>query len=183
MNIIVILGTPRQGRLSEPAAHLIMEKLSRHGDIAAELIDIRALSIPVDDAGRQIQIHGFAEEIEAADAMIIVSPEYNHGYPGLLKHVLDTRLREYRHKAVGIVGISKGSFGGARMIENLLPVLRALGLVVISRDVNIGNVREAFDESGHLVNPAYEQRIDKFITELIWMAKALRYAREHFEID
>lgn len=66
-----------------------------------------------------------------ADGIVIVTPEYNRGYPGLLKYVLDTNLKEYIHKAVGICGVSAGGFGGARVIENLLPVLRELGLVTI----------------------------------------------------
>lgn len=66
-----------------------------------------------------------------ADAFVLMAPEYNHGYPGLLKHVLDTNLKEYIHKAVGVCGVSAGNFGGTRVIENLLPVLRELGLVTI----------------------------------------------------
>jgi NAD(P)H-dependent FMN reductase len=65
-------------------------------------------------------------------------PEYNHSFPGLLKHVLDTNLKEYIHKAVGVCGVSAGPFGGARMIESLLPVLRELGLVTIFWDVYFG---------------------------------------------
>ena len=55
-----------------------------------------------------------------ADALVIVAPEHNHGYPGPLKHVLDTNLKEYVHKAAGIVGVSAGVFGGARVIQNLI---------------------------------------------------------------
>jgi NAD(P)H-dependent FMN reductase len=62
---------------------------------------------------------------------VLVVPEYNHGYPGLLKHVLDTNLKEYIHKAVGICGVSAGGLGGTRVIQNLLPVMRELGLVTI----------------------------------------------------
>ena len=83
-----------------------------------------------------------------ADALVLVAPEYNHGYPGLLKHVLDTNLKEYIHKAAGVVGVSAGIFGGARMIENLLPVLRELGLVAIFWDVNFNNVGTRFDDDG-----------------------------------
>jgi NAD(P)H-dependent FMN reductase len=56
----------------------------------------------------------FSATIERCDGLIIVTPEYNHGYPGLLKHALDMNLKEYIHKAVGICGVSAGPFGGAR---------------------------------------------------------------------
>ncbi len=117
-----------------------------------------------------------------ADAFVIVAPEYNHGYPGLLKHALDTNLKEYIHKAVGICGVSAGPFGGARMIENMLPVMRELGLVSIFWDVNFSSVQNAFDGTGKLLDEAYVRRAEKFIKELIWMAKVLRYGRENVEI-
>jgi NAD(P)H-dependent FMN reductase len=113
-----------------------------------------------------------------ADGLVVVAPEYNRGYPGLLKHVLDTNLHEYIHKAVGVVGVSSGIFGGARVIENLLPVLRELGFVTIFWDVNFNNVRTRFDESGALVDDSF-LAVDKFLDELIWMAETLRYGREN----
>jgi NAD(P)H-dependent FMN reductase len=115
--------------------------------------------------------------------MIIVVPEYNHGYPGLLKHVLDTNLKEYIHKAVGICGVSAGGFGGTRVVQNLLPVLRELGLVTIFWDGNFSNSYKLFDEQGVLLEQAYVKRIDQFLKELIWMAKTLRYGRENITLE
>lgn len=114
-----------------------------------------------------------------ADALVLVVPEYNHGYPGLLKHVLDTNLKEYIHKAVGICGVSTGRLGGTRVIENLLPVLRELGLVTIFWDGNFSSVQHLFATNGTLLDQAYLTRLDKFLKELVWMAKVLRYGREH----
>jgi NAD(P)H-dependent FMN reductase len=96
--------------------------------------------------------------------------------------VLDTNLREYIHKAVGIVGVSAGVFGGARAIQNLIPVMRELGLVMIFWDVNFTTVRTRFDESGALVDESLLPRIAKFLDELVWMAETLRYGRSHIEI-
>ena len=89
-----------------------------------------------------------------ADALVLVVPEYNHGYPGLLKHVLDTNLKEYIHKAVGICGVSAGGLGGTRVIENLLPVMRELGLVTIFWDGNFSSVQNLFDANGTLLDQA-----------------------------
>ena len=120
--------------------------------------------------------------MNGADALVIVTPEYNHSFPGLLKHVLDSCLKEYIHKAAGIVGVSAGPFGGTRVIENFLPVLREFGLVTIFWDVNFGSVNKVFDESGHLLDQAFVRRTDKFLKELIWMAETLRYGRENIPL-
>jgi len=118
--------------------------------------------------------------VDRADGLILVVPEYNHSFPGLLKHVLDTNLKEYIHKAVGVCGVSAGPFGGARMIQSLLPVLRELGLVTIFSDVYFGSAGKLFDlATGEMKDPAYSKRVDKFLSELVWMARALRHAREN----
>jgi NAD(P)H-dependent FMN reductase len=177
--IPVILGTARKGRMSEAAARLVLAQIEKREGIDTELIDIATLPIPTGDAGEAIKDPGFSATVERADALVLVVPEYNHGYPGLLKHVLDTNLKEYIHKAVGICGVSAGGFGGARVIENLLPVMRELGLVTIFWDVNFSSVQNVFDENGTLKEPSFIKRIDKFLQELVWMAKVLRHGREN----
>jgi NAD(P)H-dependent FMN reductase len=164
--------------MSAPAARFIYGQLQKRGDIASELIDIASLNLPVDDAGEAIKDARFSASMEHSDAIVVVTPEYNHSFPGLLKHVLDSCLKEYVHKAVGIVGVSAGSYGGTRVIENLLPVLRELGLVCIFWDVNFGPAQKAFDASGQMVDPSYIRRTGQFLDELAWMAKVLRYGRE-----
>jgi NAD(P)H-dependent FMN reductase len=175
----VILGTPRQGRMSEHAAKVLVDEVSKRDGVETELVDIRKLSLPTNNAGEEIKDPAFSATVGRADGLVIVAPEYNHGYPGLLKHVLDTNLSEYIHKAVGICGVSAGPFGGTRVIQNLLPVMREIGLVTIFWDVNFSSVQNAFDEAGNLKEPAYIRRIEKFLNELIWMAKVLRWGREN----
>src|SRR6202040_2206633 len=139
-------GTARQGRRSEQAARFVFEQTKKRADIETELIDVRKLPMKLDDAGEQMKDPKFSATIERCDGLIIVTPEYNHGYPGLLKHALDMNLEEYIHKAVGICGVSAGQMGGARVIENLLPVLRELGLVTIFWDVNFSKIHKVFDK-------------------------------------
>jgi NAD(P)H-dependent FMN reductase len=180
--IPVILGTPRQGRMSEHVARFVSGQLEKRGGIETELIDVRALELPTDDAGEAIKNEGFSRACARADGLVIVTPEDNHGYPGMLKHALDTNLKEYIHKAVGVCGVSAGGFGGTRVIENLLPVLRELGLVAIFNDGNFSGVRKIFDESGALLDESYIRRTEKFISELVWMSKTLRYGRENLTV-
>jgi NAD(P)H-dependent FMN reductase len=180
--IPVILGTARQGRLSEHVARFVHAEIAKHPNVETEMIDVRDLDLANDDAGEQVKDPRFSATVNRADALVIVAPEYNHGYPGLLKHALDSNLKEYIHKAVGICGVSAGPFGGARVIENLLPVMRELGLVTIFWDVNFSKVQTRFDEQGNLLDRAYISRVDKFLKELIWMAKVLRHGRENVEL-
>jgi NAD(P)H-dependent FMN reductase len=176
--IPIILGTARQGRRTEHVARFVFEQTKKRADVETELIDVRKLPMKLDDAGEGMKDPGFSATIERCDGIILVVPEYNHGYPGLLKHALDMNLKEYIHKAVGICGVSAGPFGGARVIEGLLPVMRELGLVTIFEDVNFGKVQSIFDEQGKLLDQSYVRRVDKFLNELIWMARVLRHGRK-----
>ncbi|HEY6186671.1 MAG TPA: NAD(P)H-dependent oxidoreductase [Pyrinomonadaceae bacterium] len=180
--IPVILGTVRKGRASEAVARFVVEEIRKRDGVETELVDIRDLNFPTTDAGEAIKDAGFSATVARADALVIVTPEYNHGYPGMLKHVLDTNLKEYIHKAVGICGVSAGGFGGTRVIENLLPVLRELGLVTIFWDGNFSGAQKLFDAEGVLLDQAYIKRLNKFLKELIWMAKVLRYGREQVSL-
>jgi NAD(P)H-dependent FMN reductase len=178
--IPVILGTPRQGRQSEYVAQFIVDQINQQDDVKTELIDIRNLTIATNDAGEALKDPYFSSRMAEADALIIVTPEYNHSYPGLLKHVLDTCLKEYIHKAVGICGVSAGPFGGTRVIQSLLPVMRELGLVTIFNDLNFGNVQSLFDPSGHLLDPDPSiRRLNRFLMELVWMATVLKFGRQN----
>ena len=164
--------------MSAHAARFITAHIGARPGIETELIDIADLALATDDAGEATRQTSLSEKLIKADGLVIVSPEYNHSFSGLLKHVLDGYLKEYIHKAVGVVGVSAGSFGGSRGIQDLLPVLRELGLVTIFWDVYIGPVSKVFDDAGRVLDPALAGRTDKFLDELIWMARTLRYGRE-----
>lgn len=181
--IPVILGTTRKGRMSVHAARFIVGQIEKRSGVVTDLIDISKVPMPLDDAGEGIKDPAFAQKMMMADALVIVTPEYNHSFPGLLKHVLDSCLKEYIHKAAGIVGVSAGPFGGIRAIQDLLPVMRELGLVNIFWDLNFGNIGNVFDESGKLLDEAFVARADKFLNELVWMAKTLRYGRDNIALD
>jgi NAD(P)H-dependent FMN reductase len=180
--IPLILGTPRKGRASERVARFVFGELSKREGVETELIDVRGLGLAADDEGESIKEAEFSSKMSRADALVIVTPEYNHGYPGLLKHALDSNLKEYIHKAVGLCGVSAGGFGGTRAVENLLPVLRELGLVTIFWDGNFSGAHKLFDEAGEILDDSYVRRVDKFLKELIWMARTLRHGRENISL-
>lgn len=180
--IPVILGTVRQGRMSEPVAKFILEQVQQQNEIETVLIDIRELPMPMYDAGPTAQLPELAATMQRADGYIIVTPEYNHTYPGLLKHVLDLNYKEYLHKSVGVCAVSAGPFGGVRAVEALLPTFKAFGMATIVSDLNFSHIKDLVDESGVLTAAAqatYGQRFDRFITELLWLTKTLKYGRDN----
>src|SRR3982750_1684135 len=152
----VLLGTNRKNRQSVHVAKWLVSQIERRDDIETKLFDASDFALPHDDYGQEIK-HLFPEwrdTIIAADGLIIVTPEYNHGYPGSLKSVLDLLLREYIHKAVAFVGVSAGPWGGTRVIEACVPMVRELGLAVTFSDLNFPQVASKFDEDGKLVDLA-----------------------------
>jgi NAD(P)H-dependent FMN reductase len=176
--IPVLCGTVRKGARSATVARWVTARLARHPGVVTQLIELGSLGLATDDEGTSIKHPEFSDLVDRSDGLVIVAPEYNHGYPASLKHALDTNYTEYVHKPVGLVGVSAGPLGGARMIENLVPVLRGVGLVPIQRDATVGNVAKVFDDDGSLLDEGTERRIDGMLTELRWMAATLRHGRE-----
>jgi NAD(P)H-dependent FMN reductase len=176
--IPVLRGTVRKGARSAGVARWVASRLTEQPDVETRIIELETLSLPANNEGTSIRSQEFSDLVDQSDGLIIVSPEYNHGYPASLKHALDTNYTEYVHKPVGLVGVSTGALGGARMIENLLPVLRAVGLVLIQRDVTIGNVAGAFDDEEQHTDEGTVHRLDGMVRELLWMAATLRQGRE-----
>jgi len=179
--IPLLLGTNRQNRASELVAKWVFAKMKDRDDIEPIYFDVRDFDLPRDDYGTKIG-HLFPEWRDAmirADGLVIVTPEYNHGYPGTLKFVLDLLLKEYIHKAVGFVGVSAGPWGGTRVIEAMVPMVREFGLAVTFTDLNFPKAATKFDPDGNLLDAAYEQRVSAFLDELVWMASTLRWGREN----
>lgn len=117
-------------------------------------------------------------KLTQADGYVVVSPEYNHGYPGELKIMLDTFEMEFKRKPIGIIGVSNGGIGGARMVEQLRLVAIALSMVPITMAVYFSNTKSLFGERGEfLAKEKYEPRFKKFFEELFWYAAALKKAR------
>jgi NAD(P)H-dependent FMN reductase len=177
--IPALLGTNRKERRSAQVARWLVGEMSKRPDIETTLFDVQDFALPQNDYGTQIKdsFPVWRDNIIRADGLVIITPEYNHGYPGSLKSVLDLLLKEYIHKAVGLVGVSAGPWGGARVVESLVPVVRELGLAVTFTDLNFPTVQTKFDAEGNLLDAAYEKRAGDFLDELVWMSRALKWGR------
>jgi NAD(P)H-dependent FMN reductase len=155
--------------------------MQKRPEIETRLFDVSDFALPQDDYGQGLKdlFPEWRDTIIKADGLVIVAPEYNHGYPGILKAVLDLLLREYVHKAVAFVGVSAGPWGGTRVIEAMVPMVRELGLAVSFSDLNFPKVQRTFDAEGKLLDPAYEKRAQDFLDELVWMSRTLKWGREN----
>jgi NAD(P)H-dependent FMN reductase len=178
MYIPIILGTAREGRESEKVARFMLEKALEFG-LDSEIIDVRDYRLlATDNTKTSDQAKRLMERVLRADGLVIVSPEYNHGYPGELKMMLDMLYEEYFGKPVGICGVSSGVFGGARMIEHLVATCVRFHMLPSGEVLYFPKVQELFDENGAITKESYHKRARKFFTVLIGYAEALRCGKD-----
>jgi NAD(P)H-dependent FMN reductase len=187
--IQVIVGTGREGRFSEKAADWLMGRLQAGDDLDAELVDLRDYPLsfydqPVPPAyGRREyppDVARWASKVDEADGYIVVTAEYNHGYPALLKNALDHAFPEFNRKPVAFVGY--GNVGGARAIEQLRLVAIELEMAPVRHAIHIlpdvmRPVIQAGDAFDVELFATLDQRLGTLVTDLCWWADALRRAR------
>lgn len=178
MYIPIILGTAREGRESEKVARFMLEKALEFG-LDSEIIDVRDYRLPAtDNTKTSAEAIHLRDLVLRADGLVIVSPEYNHGYPGELKMMLDMLYEEYFGKPVGICGVSSGTFGGARMIEHLVATCVRFHMLPTGEVLYFPIVQDLFDESGAMTKEFYHWRANKFLAVLAEYAEALRRGKD-----
>jgi len=186
LHIPVILGSVREGRKSYFPAKLFVEKLVAAG-CSSDLVDFKELPLPFLDAPLEpskynkqyphANVQTWSGIADKADAFMIVTPEYNHGYPGVLKNALDWLYPEFAHKPVGLVGVSSGLVGGARVIEQLRPVIENFSMFGIRETVMFKNIQDVFDGDGNLLEERYHKQMDELVASLIFSAEIMQGAR------
>jgi len=175
IRIAVIYGSTRPGRFCDTVVRWTVERLAASKKFHLEVID------PAEPtAGPSIDEHpsqSLLQRLGQADAFVIVTPEYNHGYPAPLKALIDSSGAEWHAKPVAFVSYG-GVSGGLRAVEQLRLVFAELHAVTIRDSVSFPGAWEQFDESGALRNPERAQRgMDALLARLNWWAVALRRAR------
>jgi NAD(P)H-dependent FMN reductase len=156
-----------------------MLERAKAAGIQSEVLDVRDFRTEATDNTQVSKVaKAFSEKISKADALIVVSPEYNHGYPGELKMMLDLLYQQYFNKPVGICGVSRGPLGGARMVEKLRLVFVELHMVNIREALYFPFVQDLCDEKGAIKDNLFNARAKALFDELIWYTKALSPARE-----
>ncbi|MDD5252246.1 MAG: NAD(P)H-dependent oxidoreductase [Patescibacteria group bacterium] len=178
--IPVVLGTARAERQSEKVARWVAEEMRTFG-FETELVDVRdyPLTATVPSWVEDERVRPWRELMTKADGLVIVSPEYNHGYPGELKLLLDTAFKkEYEHKPALICGVSNGMIGGARMIEALRLALLGMTLVPLPAAVHFPNIKDAFGPDGKPKDAEQSGRLRQALEELSRQAEAMRATRK-----
>jgi NAD(P)H-dependent FMN reductase len=172
--IPILVGTTREARKSIHAAKLI-EKLSNSFEsVTTEFIDPLDFNFPGDGNDPAGKDPRYSNITKRADAFFIVTPEYNHSFPGSLKRMLDSELQNYVHKPVAFAGVSSGPWGGVRAIESLVLTVREMGMITTFADVQFPRIQDIFDEKGTLLDDVYVNRVNKAWVELIWMTQAIQ---------
>lgn len=179
--IPVLAGTTREQRKSIFAAKLVEEVGSTFENIETELIDPKDFTFPGDGNDPEGKDSRYSAITAKADGFFIVSPEYNHSFPGSLKRMLDSELKNYVHKPVAFAGVSSGQWGGVRAIEALVGSVREMGMIATFTDMQFPKVQELFNENGELQNDNYREYVKGAWQELIWMATVLKWGRENVD--
>jgi NAD(P)H-dependent FMN reductase len=184
LTIAVLAGTTRVQRESIKAAQYIADFGRKFDTVKIIFVDPAQFHFAGDGNDPEGKDPRYTAIVEQADAFFIVTPEYNHSFPGSLKRMLDSELALYNHKPVALAGVSNGNWGGVRAVEQLCGAIRELGLVVMSWDVYFPYVQNIFDDDGAVqseFSERYDKQLDKLYRELIWFADMLKTARNNVQ--
>src|SRR2546423_7708238 len=167
--IPVILGSIRRNRESVKVARFILDSLATQPGVTTELIDLQELDLPMMEERLRFRsdppsrVNDFSAQIDRADSIVIVTPEYNSGYPGVLKNALDYLKEEYRRKPFGIITVSAAWSGGILCLASLRQVILHLGGVPIPAAFPIPLAQDAFDEDGNPHDQKWNQRAKTYL--------------------
>lgn len=153
-------------------------------DVEVIFVDPLDFHFPGDGNDPEGKDPRYTEIVDRADAYFIITPEYNHSFPGSLKRMLDSELELYNHKPVAFAGTSNGNWGGVRAVEALLNAVRETGLVALSWDIYFPYVQKIFNEDGSIKEEfaeRYNRNLGRLFTELLWMARLFKQARRELD--
>lgn len=174
--IFVIIGTTRQNRASEGIAKWVMNTLPQTKNITFELVDLRNWPLPFFDEPQSPTTskgeyqneaaRAWLEKIKSADGYLLITGEYNHGIPAVLKNAMDYWYFGYtKNKPVSFISYGAGA-GGVRAVEHLRQVSSELRLIPLHNEVNIPNVWDAFQEDGTIKHAGLVDKLASLANEL-----------------
>ena len=175
LRVLLVVGSVRDGRIGPVVASWVRERLVEHGGLDVDVVDLLDVALPasLDGSG---DTEAWRARVGAADAVVVVTPEYNHGYPGYLKTAIDSVQADWRGKVVGFASYG-GAAGGTRAVEQLRPVFAECHVHSVRDQVVLPNVWELIGEDGVLDGERAEASAKAMIEQLVWWGSALRDAR------
>ncbi len=186
MKIAIIHGSNRSNRQGINVVKFVVNKLNERGHNTF-LVDSKEYTLPFLDKMHKEYPVGKAPKtmekihqiLKKADGFVIVSAEYNHSIPAVLKNILDHFQQEYYFKPSAIVSYSAGPFGGLRVAMHLRAVLAELGMSSIPSIFPVSAVQDSFDKDGNAIDKNYNQRVIRFIDEFEWYLSAYKKQRNN----
>lgn len=184
MNIAIIIGSTRPGRVGESVARWVYDIAGQRGDARFELVDIADFNLPLLDEpappsmGQYSKPHtqAWAKKVASFDAYVFVTPEYNHGTSGALKNALDFVYAEWNNKAAGFVGY--GSAGGTRAVEQLRLIASELQIAHVRNQVMLSLYTDFEDFSVFKPHPRKAESVSAMLDQLVAWGGALKRLRE-----
>jgi NAD(P)H-dependent FMN reductase len=183
VDIPILLGSTRVGRQSCKVARFILSSMTADSRLNTELMDLGDFNFPIMDQRLSDMkvvpkgLQSFSDKLARAHGLLIVSPEYKGGIPGVLKNALDyLNPGILRRKPVGICTVSSGGFGGVNCLSQLRLTILALGGLPIPDSIPVPMVHELFDEVGQPKDATWSLRLGRFVDELLFYTKALAQA-------
>lgn len=176
LHVALIVASVRPDRLGSRVAAWIHAHLAARSDITVGVVDLMDFDLPagLDGSG---DTGALRDRLGAADAFVVATPEYNHGYPGYLKTAIDSVGDEWQRKALGLVSYGGGA-GGARSAEQLRQVFAELDVVTVPETVTLVRAWNLFDDGGRLRDPAGpDSAIRSMLDALLWWGHLLRDGR------
>ncbi|MGW2020417.1 NADPH-dependent FMN reductase [Streptomyces sp. NPDC001927] len=182
LKLAVIVASNREGRFAPVLAEWFRGRLAEHTDFAVDFVDLAEVALPTalshrPDTAVRAQLAKVSPVLEAADAFVVLTPEYNHSFPASLKALIDWHFVEWQAKPVGFVSYG-GMSGGLRAVEQLRQVFAEMHAVTVRDTVSFHNAHGDFDEDGrHKDSTGPDAAAKSLLDQLAWWAHALRDAK------
>ena len=185
--LLIIIASTRPGRIGLPVGEWFHERAAEHGGFQIELVDLAVLDLPLLDEPShprlqqytQAHTHAWSTTVADADAVVLVTAEYNYGYPAALKNAIDYLHHEWRYKPVGFVSYG-GVAAGTRAVQQLKAVVQSVQMFAVAGAVNIPFVPQFLTDDGRIEgNEIMTQAAAEMLDELARVAGALRQLRDH----
>lgn len=184
-HIAIISSSIRRERKSHSVALYFKHYLEENKLATSEILDLKEYNFPIfEDTIKTLQnpsekVLDFANKIKGADGIIIVTPEYNGGYPASLKNAIDLLYDEWKHKPVAIVTVSSGPFAGSQVLVSLQFTLWKMMAWTIPAMFSVPTVDKAYDENGKPMDKLNSDKLAAiFIKELLWCVEADRAPKQ-----